>query len=61
VNKNRSPGKQMEAMQREITTTILKFTGMVKEKLKKNVRSATVALLTCHVHFRDILNGFIKD
>lgn len=38
VNKNRSPGKQMEAMQREVTTTILKFTGMVKEKLKKNVR-----------------------
>jgi len=51
----------MEIMQREITTTILKFTGMVKEKLKKNVRSATVALLTSYVHFRDIIAGFIKD
>lgn len=51
----------MEAMQREITATILKFTGMVRQKLRRNVRQATVALLTCYVHFRDILNGFIKE
>ena len=25
------------------------------------MRQATVALLTCYVHFRDILNGFIKE
>ena len=51
----------MEAMQREITATILKFTGMVRQKLRRNVRQSTVSLLTCYVHFRDILNGFIKE
>ena len=51
----------MEAMQREVTATILKFTEMVREKLPTNVRQGTVALLTAYVHYRDILNSFIKD
>jgi dynein heavy chain len=34
---------------------------MVRKKLKNNVRAATVALLTGYVHFRDILNGLMKD
>jgi hypothetical protein len=34
---------------------------MVRKKLKNNVRAATVALLTGYVHFRDILNGLMRD
>jgi len=34
---------------------------MVRQKQRPNVRQATVALLTGYVHFRDILNGLIRD
>ena len=51
----------MEKMYQEIANTIMLFTGMVRKKLKGNVRAATVALLTGYVHFRDILNGLVRD
>lgn len=34
---------------------------MVRKRLKNSVRQSTVALLTGYVHFRDILNGLMRD
>lgn len=51
----------MEKVQKEIAHKILLFTSMVRKKIKSNVRAATVALLTGYVHFRDILNGLMRD
>jgi len=61
VNRNRTPGKQMDAVYNDILATIIRFTGMVKRRLQGSVRQATVALLTCHVYFRDILANLTKD
>ena len=61
VNKTKPAPEQMEKMYQEIANTILLYTGMVRKKLKGNVRAATVALLTGYVHFRDILDGLVRD
>ena len=51
----------MDKMLREITNMILLFTSMVRKKLAGHMRLSTVALLTGYVHFRDILNGLMRD
>ena len=45
----------------DVEETIIAFTQMVRKKLNSNVRGAATALLTCYVHFRDIINGLIKS
>lgn len=61
VNRNRSPARQMDTVYNDILHTIIRFTGMVKRRLQPSVRQAVVALLTCHVYFRDILANLTKD
>jgi len=61
INPKRSPVKQMEAVYNDIIATIIRFTGMVKRRLKGSIRQATVSLLTCHVYLRDILGNLMKD
>lgn len=61
VDKSKTAAEQMEKMYKEIADTIILYTGMVRKKLKGNVRAATVALLTGYVHFRDIVNGLVRD
>jgi dynein heavy chain len=51
----------MVKLHHEIASSIIEFTSMVKKRLKSHVRQSTVALLTGYVHFRDILNGLMRD
>jgi len=51
----------MDKMYQDIANTIISFTGMVRKRLDNAIRQSTVALLTGYVHFRDILNGLMRD
>lgn len=61
VHKGKTAPFQFNKAAQEINTTIIAFTAMVRKRLKNNVRASTVALLTVYVHFRDILNGLLRD
>jgi len=59
--KSKSALDQMDKMYQDIANQIISFTGMVRKRLKPSVRQSTVSLLTGYVHFRDILNGLMRD
>jgi hypothetical protein len=51
----------MEKVLLQIGQTILKFTEMVRKRMKNNVRASTVALITCQVNLRDIMDGLLRS
>jgi hypothetical protein len=61
VNRERSAARSLADLQRKVAATILEFTEMVRKRLPNHVRQSTVALLTRHVHFRDILAVLLAE
>lgn len=61
INKKKPPYEQLEKLQNDIAGTIIKFTSLVRKKLKNCVRAAATALLTGYVHLRDINQGLITE
>lgn len=53
--------EQLEKLQKEIDENIIKFTQIVKKKLKSNVRAAVIALITAYVHYRDVNVELIRE
>jgi hypothetical protein len=61
VNRNRSAFRSFQTLSRNINDSIISFTEMVRTKLPVPQRLSTVALLVCHVHFRDIVKDLITN
>ena len=61
VNKHRSIGRQINDLHLEIEAIIRQLTEQVRTKVSRALRQCSVALLTKHVHFRDILDGLLHQ